>query len=610
MQRYKLAGCVAVLLLAGVSMCGGADNAAGAGPENTTDKASDPFAMVEDPRIPRLITQLGDRDPVKREDAIDRLRNMGEAARPALRRSLSTATAQTRPEIDRILLHVPWIKSGDADLVQQAFMGYTEMDADARCARIRDAWVTTDTLAAPDALMRIILNDPSAAVRWEAANALQLTIEENDPLGKQAIDLVSGVEGCPQAYLPPDQNAPLIAIAGWAQRDNPARCAELLYKALKIEEEDPSAFRGQTDFVFNWLVDRCNGQHRYAQAIQLLREQASRTSWDEIELPTAVGNLFAAQADHGPDGRFYDDLRMYEPYFSHSELIYTFSRLASRKVHPLAGEAIADVALLMSGTSAEDHYAAGRFLLAHRWNAAAEHELKWCLALSDGDDVNVYFQLSSLADERTDDLNAARYLETGLQKLTNSGGMTQVNRFGKRVPWTPDQAWAEVYWHYLRAARDSGDIAAAKANLEKLLGTDDGATTLRNSPGMAADIVPAVAASGRTDLANSMFDSAYTALNDQVIKAPDDAMAKNNLAWLCACCDKRLDDAKRLADAAVAASPDEGACLDTQAEVYFRMGKASEAVTIETKALQARPDDVYMARQLKRFQAAAGKKLR
>jgi len=596
MQRYKLAGCAAVLLLAMVS------------PGRSDDNSSDPFSLTEDPRVPKLISHLSDPDSTVRADSVQRLINLGEAARPALRRALATANPQTRSEIDRVLLHVPWIKPGDSEPVEQAFTGYAEVDAEQRCDRIDSFWLYSETPASPSALLRIVLNDPCTAVRWEAANALRNTLDENESLGKELVDLVNGTEAAPQAYMPPDQNAPLIAAAGWACRDKPAQCAKLLEKSLAMEEENPTAFRGQMDFLFLWLVDRAETLHQHTRMIQLLREQADRTPWNEDRVPDAVTDLFATQADFGPDDGFAYDLRVYQDYFTHPELVYSLGRLAGRKQHPVLAQVLSDSALLMGGLSIEDHYQAGRFLSEHHWNAAAERELRWCLRLSGGQEVNVYFELSSLADERTDDLAAAKYEEAGLHKLTNTTGMSQTTRYGKRLPWSADQAWAEVYWHYMRAAQQAHDPAAMKTNLDKLLATDQGAQVLHDAPGMAADMVPALQELGQTQLADSIFDAAYASLDARVTAAPEDPMPKNNLAWLCACSGKRLDEAAKLADQAVTLAPDDGACLDTQAEIYSRLGQSAKAAEIEAKALLDKPDDVYMARQLEKFRATAAAK--
>jgi len=76
----------------------------------------------------------------------------------------------------------------------------------------------------------------------------------------------------------------------------------------------------------------------------------------------------------------------------------------------------------------------------------------------------------------------------------------------------------------------------------------------------------------------------------------------NNLAWLCARCNRRLTDAMKFADQAVAAEPDNSAYIDTDAECHFRAGDKADAIKLETRALQLTPNDTFMMGQLQRFQ--------
>ncbi len=123
---------------------------------------------------------------------------------------------------------------------------------------------------------------------------------------------------------------------------------------------------------------------------------------------------------------------------------------------------------------------------------------------------------------------------------------------------------------------------------------------------MAADIVPALQDQGRTRQADEIFDAAYQALKKKITPTDEDGMPKNNLAWLCACAGKHLDEAAQLSAEAVAEDPDDAACLDTQAEVFLRSGQPAKAVEIEKRAIELKPDDVYMQKQIARFRKAAG----
>ena len=584
MQRWKLAACFAAITLLSVSI-GQSDD--------VSPDASD--------KISKLISNLADADPLVRADAVERLTNLREPAWAAIRLALPAATPQTRSEMNQILLHVPWVKPGDSDAVQQAFTGYAMLDAGARATRI-DGIAPLQSAVAP-ALLRVVLSDPSPAVRWVAADALRLTLDDNQLMSQLLIDIIDNKQIPSQMYLPPNENAPLLASAGWVfHESNPQRAADLLQRAVAIETEHPSAYNGQMDFVYLWLIDRADTQRDRGRMVQLLRQQADRTAWNDERLPEAVANLIAAQAEYGPMPGLADDLRGYRDYLNHPEMVYAIGRLVERQGHPHAAAILNTTALLMSGDSADDHLFAGSFLAQHGWNKAAERELNWCLHLSNGKSPYVYFQLSALADERNDDLAAAQYMEAGLQRSTD---LTRTTRYGQSLPWTPDEAWAEVHWHYLRAARQANDLPSVKSHLEKLLAMDQDSQVFHKNPGMASDIVPALQDLGRADQADRIFNDAFRDLRDRVTASPEDGMPKNNLAWLCACSGKKLDEAEKLSAEAVAAAPDDAACLDTQAEVYLRLGNPAKAEEIETHALQIKPDDVYMQKQLEKFHTAA-----
>jgi tetratricopeptide (TPR) repeat protein len=187
-----------------------------------------------------------------------------------------------------------------------------------------------------------------------------------------------------------------------------------------------------------------------------------------------------------------------------------------------------------------------------------------------------------------------------LQQLRDSGQIRQ--------SLLAEQIESQIQLHYVRAFRQAHDLNALKTHLEKFMQFNQTAQMLDRDPEQAADIVPALQDVGRNAEADEIFDAAYAAIRGKVNTAPTDPMPKNNLAWLCACSGKKLDEAVKYSNEAVALDPEDAACLDTQAEAFMRTGNAQRAVEIETHALQIKPEDVYMKKQLERFRAAAAKK--
>ena len=62
-----------------------------------------------------------------------------------------------------------------------------------------------------------------------------------------------------------------------------------------------------------------------------------------------------------------------------------------------------------------------------------------------------------------------------------------------------------------------------------------------------------------------------------------------------------MDEALIHANKAVSIDPDNGAFLDTLAEVYFQLGNRSKAIKISKKAVELLDGDKQVKRQLERF---------
>ena len=83
------------------------------------------------------------------------------------------------------------------------------------------------------------------------------------------------------------------------------------------------------------------------------------------------------------------------------------------------------------------------------------------------------------------------------------------------------------------------------------------------------------------------------------------AKSLNNLAWLCARCGERLDEAVSMSERAMALEPASYENIDTAASAYFAAGDFARAVQLEKRALNMRPCDPFMQRQLARFEKGA-----
>jgi len=82
---------------------------------------------------------------------------------------------------------------------------------------------------------------------------------------------------------------------------------------------------------------------------------------------------------------------------------------------------------------------------------------------------------------------------------------------------------------------------------------------------------------------------------------PDDSLVGNNLAWLYANLDCRLEHAKELSTRVTKLLVDDHMYLDTLGEVELRLGNVQEAIAISTRCKQLAPRELHYQRQLARF---------
>ncbi len=122
---------------------------------------------------------------------------------------------------------------------------------------------------------------------------------------------------------------------------------------------------------------------------------------------------------------------------------------------------------------------------------------------------------------------------------------------------------------------------------------------------MVEDLVPLLTAAGRRDDADKLFDQVYR-INEQSCQLfPQSASHRNNLAWMAARCDRRLNDALALAERAVELEPESAAYVDTLAEAHFRLGNRERAIEFAQRCLTIEPNNEYFQAQLKRFEDGA-----
>lgn len=596
---------VVAILIGLLAACGGGAGLA----RGQTIPTSVPASSAE---VDELIGTLSEADPEARQMAAERLIALGADARPQLLRATESDNPEIRARAAEILRELPWHRAGDPQAVKDILAKYGKMEAGQR-------FIAVGRLAAlPDrkgheALLRLAVEEPDDRVRWLVVAILR----EQSMYGPAKRRLQQLDADSPHSAIV------LLAGWGWYQVDA-ARSRQLMEKAVDLEEHarrpEPNA---QMLMALSVLVDEALAHADYPRAVELTRRQIAfaehgggggggRDNGDEYE-PWAdrALQLLALHAEHGPFDGFASDLLEHHaaapPLATRRESLYIMARLLQRWHAASAARGVASAAQNADQPARQQRLATGDFLLGRQWNewALAEYNAAMTQA-TDGDandaivTASAHFRLSQAAIATGDDAAAAQHMDDAMQLIRSAADNNMLlHRQGEGAQLADEAIEAEILYRRWRAARDQGNAADAEKHLSELL-------KLKPSDiEIAIEVVPALDASQRSAEADKIFEAAYALLKTRLDAEPDNPEHMNNLAWLCARCDRKLDEAQNLARRAVAELPENYAYLDTAAEVHFRKGEAAKAVELEQKALLFRPHDEFMRDQLERFQAKA-----
>ncbi|HTW95301.1 MAG TPA: HEAT repeat domain-containing protein [Tepidisphaeraceae bacterium] len=538
-----------------------------------------------------LIDQLAADDSAVRQEAAQKLVSLGMAARPAVLAAMKDPDPQVRQEAEEIILKLPWAQPDDPPQVAQILNRYTDYlnqagqvfsgsPEEQRIAAVQALGGLTDADDLPTgvgAIIRLLHEDPSAEVRW--AMVQQIALHQGDgPLA-------------PLRRENDPQDAALAAACGIAWLDvEPRRAIPLLQQAVSMAWRDGRVNQEQVSEIVNILEQADIQEGQLDEAADLLRQaMGENPEVDGHGVPLPLLNLFALQAEYGPLKGWGQDQARAGRVMDDAKILYCLAHLDQRLGKADLARQLRQQAIAASHARAE-RLDVAEFLAEQEWDGDAKGELKAFLATPaafrgyDYDEVLAHYRLGLLASHGGDEATAASEIEMAMSGTPES---------------IDPEAWIEVHWHAFNAAAKAGDEAAAEnqlRQLEQLNGID--ATT-------ACDIIPALKAWHRTAEAERLFARPYRILRRQLDDDPENAMTENDLAWLEARCDENVSEALRLATAAVNAMPRNAAFIDTLADVNFQMGRFRQAAQLEQRALSLTPDDVFMAGQLKTFQAAA-----
>jgi tetratricopeptide (TPR) repeat protein len=569
--------------------------------------------------IARLVDALADPDFVVRQQAGDRLALMGPAARPELIRASRSEDPERRNRAADVLRKLPWSAPDDPPAIRQLLEHYGPAP-DAGRQRVIVRIVDLD--GGGKVLLRLLDEEPSDAVRWLIVATL---FDTTDPQITQRMrDVDENNDDAP---------ALMLAARAWFDRDR-ARALRLFRRAVDADQLRPSNDQGVLAIAYDQLTDAALAQGKLDEAADLLRRQVPRDTMlarFREEYPFAasggggvslqrlaallasprrdpgdsrVPNLAALAAMHryfGPLRGFESDRRTWgrDRAGDATALLATratalLSQLGCPPPLPAADEPFA--------LSADDHYAAAAFLAQHKFTDAAELELRETLTpsrpsaprgIKPATEFNALYLLARLVAEDGRDDESADLVERAFQ-------VKQHHNLELNDGAVEDDIRLEIHWRRARAAQTRGDVAAAETHARDLV------QCLPGNNDLTISAIRWLQETGRNEPAKALFEKVYQIAHDRLVAgglADGEPGANNDLAWLCARCGERLDEAIKLAQAAVDASPETAAYIDTLAEANYRKGNCAEAVRLETKALSLSPDNEFMKKQLQRYKS-------
>ncbi|HUB27501.1 MAG TPA: hypothetical protein VL992_18900 [Tepidisphaeraceae bacterium] len=562
-------------------------------------------------RADDLIANLASDDASARRAAADQLVALGVPVRPQVLEATHSDDPETAAQAKEVLLRLPWSQPDDPPKVKEILDRYANFSdsggppfaapgsVDDRKEALQ-ALAGLDNFLGWDALVRLVYEDPDNDVRWEAVHQLRTHDD-----GLHLIKL--------RRTDPPADDPPMAALYGIAWLDaDPGKAKPLLEQAVDAEFEQAGADNPELDFCVDSLVDIDTDARDFSAAAKLLRRQLAHGGpTDRQDVPVPLLNLLVLQANFGPVPGLDQDLQQTANYLGSPKVQYALARIDLREQRPDLAAAARKAADAAGSNSRLLRFDTGKFLSDSGWYDEAVSEFKAYLAMPPGDDqddeeateANAHFELATLAVAQDDDLMAAQEKKMAMSMVGGGADVsfTRTDSHGRSWPVPQDQIWADIEWHYLKAARKQHDEAGVESHLAallKLLPTDED---------IAIDVAPMLREQGRAGDAQRLFNDAYNDAKARLDADPENAALMNGVAWLEAKCDENLPEAMKLATAAVNAMPDNAAIIDTLAEVNFHLGNYAKSVELEKRALALEPDDSFMTGQLARFEKGAAK---
>lgn len=538
--------------------------------------------------------QLGDPDPAVRDRAEERLTSAGIDARAAVLRGSHSGSPEIADRSKNILKSLPWDLPEDPPPVRQTLQAYGQREPAARKQLTHQLFLLANRQGY-GALSRLIVEDPDVSVQWGIA---QMFREASARLSNDQTR---------QLILRADPPA-AMCLAGWSlEKQNFPRAVELYVLAVRSAAERNEPCLDALSPVFDTLIGLKRFNKDYDGAADILRIGWTMTlrESDPAHLNyRTLDQLFALHAMHGPLPGFAQDIRNNAAALWRPQVIYSLGRMCEQHRHAWIARFVYELAFLRGFASPQTREASGEFLLEQNWSSLAERELRaiigtWIVYAATLDSARM--RLGMLHANLGHDELAARYLAQALPGLHDRSVWLAIQRGEKHYygRGAENYLWTVQHFHALRFAIAQNDMPEAEKQSLAL------ATLAPEEPAVALAAIPILKSTSHPEEAKQLFEKVYQGLRRDLAESPDDSRRLNNLAWICAVCHERLDDALVVAKHAAELDPNDANILDTLAEVHFQRGERTEAIESIRRAIEKNPENAYFKKQIKRFEESA-----
>jgi tetratricopeptide (TPR) repeat protein len=511
--------------------------------------------------------------------------------------ALRSGDPEQRARAGDVLRRLPWYLPTDPPDIQSALQSYGAAPGDEMRATIISR-LANEEAGAP-VLLRLLVEEPSELIRWLIVSML---VDDREISTHRYLRDAKFQKKLRELDVTQDDPPVLVVCAkAWLERDR-ARALGLFRRAVDSDQSHPASDHGVLAIAYDELIANHIRQRQFDQALVVIRQAIPRDASEDANRWRAVDakspNLAALVALHryfGPISGLREDTRTWHRPTPPGNTTASAERRVFDLMTELGTPPLAVTSTMVADRfdlSPEDHLAAGDFLYRNKLLTAAELELQIALAGNKeignpATEFNTSFLLGRIAAEQNRDAEAATFYERCL------GAKLKGNFRGA----FDDDLQLQIHFRRARVAEAKKDIAAANLQVQELV---------QLSPNSSDDTIAVIRwlkETHRAEQAKAIFDKVFEQSKAQLEAEEYKAGWQNDLAWLCARCDERLDLAVEMSRSAIEAMPEVAAFLDTAAEANYRKGNFDEAVRLESRALELSPGNDFMHEQLQRFKS-------